>query len=170
MYIPCEASSWTLLHQNRKLSSQISLQNQLFCLCRLPAMLMHLKRSQIWFYYTHKLHTFRNTWDLRRFLVGFVLHDLVFCVMFCSSLFVLLFFTFWPLCCLFFFALQILITPLVSSDFWPLCCLSFALQILITSLVSSNFSYHSLPNVRCVSKDWKAKWQILVAYKRRYLI
>ena len=37
MYIPCEASSWTLLHQNRKLSSRISLQNQLFCLCRLPA-------------------------------------------------------------------------------------------------------------------------------------
>jgi hypothetical protein len=37
MYIPCEASSWTLLHQNWKLSSRISLQNQLFCLCRLPA-------------------------------------------------------------------------------------------------------------------------------------
>jgi hypothetical protein len=37
MYIPCEASSWTLLHQHRKLSSRISLQNQLFCLCRLPA-------------------------------------------------------------------------------------------------------------------------------------
>ena len=37
MYIPCEASSWTLLHQNRKLSSRISLQNRLFCLCRLPA-------------------------------------------------------------------------------------------------------------------------------------
>ena len=36
MYIPCEASSWTLLHQNRKLSSRISLQNRLFCLCRLP--------------------------------------------------------------------------------------------------------------------------------------
>jgi hypothetical protein len=29
--------SWTLLHQNRKLSSRISLQNQLFCLWRLPA-------------------------------------------------------------------------------------------------------------------------------------
>ena len=27
MYIPCEASSWTLLHQNRKLPSRISLQN-----------------------------------------------------------------------------------------------------------------------------------------------
>jgi hypothetical protein len=39
MYIPCEASSWTLLHQNRKLSSRISLQNQLFWLCRLPAVL-----------------------------------------------------------------------------------------------------------------------------------
>ena len=38
MYIPCEASSWTLLHQNRKLSSRISLPNQLFCLCRLPAL------------------------------------------------------------------------------------------------------------------------------------
>jgi hypothetical protein len=37
MYIPCEVSSWTLLHQNRKLSSRISLQNRLFCLCRLPA-------------------------------------------------------------------------------------------------------------------------------------
>ena len=33
MYIPCEASSWTLLHQNRKLSSRIALQNRLFCLC-----------------------------------------------------------------------------------------------------------------------------------------
>jgi hypothetical protein len=30
-------SSGTLLHQNRKLSSRISLQNRLFCLCRLPA-------------------------------------------------------------------------------------------------------------------------------------
>ena len=39
MYIPCEASSRTLLHQNRKLSSRISLQNQLFCLCRLPAVI-----------------------------------------------------------------------------------------------------------------------------------
>ena len=42
MYIPCEASTWTLLHQNRKLSSRISLQNQLFCLWRLPAVLCWL--------------------------------------------------------------------------------------------------------------------------------
>jgi hypothetical protein len=36
--------------------------------------------------------------------------------MFCRSLFVLLHFFFWPLCCLFFFDIRILITPLVSSN------------------------------------------------------
>jgi hypothetical protein len=35
--------------------------------------------------------------------------------MFCRSLFVLLYFFFWPLCCLF-FDIRILITPLVSSN------------------------------------------------------
>ena len=38
-----------------------------------------------------------------------------FMCMFYRSLFVLLYFFFWPLCCLFFFDLRILITPLVSS-------------------------------------------------------
>ena len=41
---------------------------------------------------------------------------LVFCVVFCRSLFVILFFFFWPLCCLSFFDLLILITPFVSSN------------------------------------------------------
>ena len=36
--------------------------------------------------------------------------------MFCRSLFVLLYFFFWPLCCLFFFDIRILIAPLVSSN------------------------------------------------------
>jgi hypothetical protein len=36
--------------------------------------------------------------------------------MFCRSLFVLLYFFFWPLCCLFFFDIRILIAPLVSSS------------------------------------------------------
>ena len=36
--------------------------------------------------------------------------------MFCRLLFVLLYFFFWPLCCLFFFDLRILVTPLVSSN------------------------------------------------------
>jgi hypothetical protein len=39
-----------------------------------------------------------------------------FMCMFYRSLFVLLYFFFWPLCCLFFFNLQIQVTPLVSSD------------------------------------------------------
>ena len=47
MYIPCEASSWTLIHQNRKLSWRISLQNQLFCLCRLPAVVVWIRISSI---------------------------------------------------------------------------------------------------------------------------
>ena len=36
--------------------------------------------------------------------------------MFCRSLFVLLLIFFWPLCCLLFFDIRILITPLVSSN------------------------------------------------------
>jgi hypothetical protein len=39
-----------------------------------------------------------------------------FMCMFCRSLFVFLYFFFWPLCCLFFFDIRILITPLVSSN------------------------------------------------------
>ena len=44
-----------------------------------------------------------------------VTRSLLFCVMFCGSLFVFLSFLFWPLCCLSFFDLRILITstPLV---------------------------------------------------------
>jgi hypothetical protein len=38
--------------------------------------------------------------------------------MFCRSLFVLLYFFFWPLCYLFFFDIRILIVPLVSSFSW----------------------------------------------------
>ena len=60
---------------------------------------------------------------------------------------------FWPLCCLFFFDIRILITPLISFGhcvvcssiygfwlpfdiFWPLCCLFFDIRILITPLIS----------------------------------
>ena len=40
-----------------------------------------------------------------------------FICMLCRSLFVLLYFFFWPLCCLFFFDIRILIAPLASSNF-----------------------------------------------------
>ena len=39
-----------------------------------------------------------------------------FICMFCRSLFVLLFIFFWSLCCLYFFDIRILITPLISSN------------------------------------------------------
>ena len=44
-----------------------------------------------------------------------VARSLVFCVVFCRSLFVLLSIFFWPLCCLSLFALRLLITTVVSS-------------------------------------------------------
>jgi hypothetical protein len=57
----------------------------------------------------------QSTWVYPRFLVSGVriARSLVFCVMFCISLFVLLYF--WPMCCLSCFSLRILVTPLVSS-------------------------------------------------------
>jgi hypothetical protein len=55
--------------------------------------------------------TFPNHLISPRVLVGFVLLDLYFMCMFCKSLFVFLSFFFWPLCCLSFFDLRILITP-----------------------------------------------------------
>ena len=45
---------------------------------------------------------------------GFRFLNFSFMCVFCRSLFVLLYFFFWPLCCLFFFDIWILITPLVS--------------------------------------------------------
>ena len=37
MYIPFEAVTITPLKHNRKILSRFSLQNQMFCVCRLPA-------------------------------------------------------------------------------------------------------------------------------------
>ena len=42
--------------------------------------------------------------------------------MFCRSLFVPLYFFFWPLCCLFYFNIRILITHLVSSNSSSISC------------------------------------------------
>ena len=54
---------------------------------------------------------------IRVFIRVRVARSLVFCVMFCRSLFVILTFFFWPVCCLFFSDLRNLSTPLVSSNF-----------------------------------------------------
>jgi uncharacterized protein with PQ loop repeat len=49
-------------------------------------------------------------------LVGLCYSIFSFMCMFCRLLFILLHFFFWPLCCLFFFNLRIMITSLVSSN------------------------------------------------------
>jgi hypothetical protein len=62
----------------------------------------------------------RSTWVLPRFLVRFVLLDLttlVLCVVFCRSLFVLLSFFFWPLCCLSFGHCVVCLLAIVLSGF-----------------------------------------------------
>jgi hypothetical protein len=71
-----------------------------------------------------------------------VSQSLVFCVVLCGSLFVLLFFLFWwPLCCLSFFYLPLLITLLVSSDYpFGIFWLPFW-YLLITLLVSSDYPF-----------------------------
>ena len=70
------------------------------------------------FYWLRKTNDLPQITDTlyHRILVGFVLLDLSFMCMFCRSLFVVLYFSFWPLCCLFFFDLRILVTPLVSAN------------------------------------------------------
>ena len=67
---------------------------------------------------------------VRQLICGFrSVRSLVFCVVFCRSLFVLLSFFLWLLCCLSFF------------DLW----------LLITSLSSANFSYKNNQDLRCAS-------------------
>ena len=51
---------------------------------------------------------------VQQVLLSFGTQSLVLCVCFVDRF---VFFFFWPLCCLFFFDLRILITPLVSSNF-----------------------------------------------------
>ena len=56
-----------------------------------------------------------------------------FMCVFCRSLFVLLYFFFWPLFCLFFFDVRILITPLVSSNSL-LTCMNYSFQQQVTTV------------------------------------
>ena len=80
-----------------------------------------------------------------------VIRSLVVCVCFVDRCFFLLSFFFWPLCCLFFLGLRILITPLVSSNsssdsvvlfgFFSLILLTYSLLVACgIQLVSSNSS------------------------------
>ena len=61
--------------------------------------------------------------------------------MFCRSLFVPLYFFFWPLCCLFFFDILILIAPLVSSNSSYSLRRTNGIQIRIKLLYSSRHTF-----------------------------
>jgi len=63
-----------------------------------------------------------------------VTRSLVLCVCLVDRCFFLLSFFFWPLCCLFFFDIQILITPLVSSNF----SLHLINNLVISHLISDD--------------------------------
>ena len=65
------------------------------------------------------LHDGCHMWSRNYLPVGSgvrLARSLVFCAMFCVSLFVLLTFFSWPLCCLSIFSIRLLINPLVSSS------------------------------------------------------
>jgi hypothetical protein len=72
-----------------------------------------------------------------------ITRSLVSCAMSCRSLFVLLSFFFWPLCCQFFCLLAIVLSVLLSfghcvvcsSVFWPLSCLFFCLLAIVLSVL-----------------------------------
>ena len=60
-----------------------------------------------------------------------VAQSFVFCVVFCRSFFVLLFFFAWSLCCMFFFKLWILITPLAAIVLTASCSGSKRYSIIL---------------------------------------
>ena len=75
-----------------------------------------------------------------------VTRSLVLCVCFVDRC---LYFFFWPLCCLFFFDIRILITPLVSSNsslelhFLPLSvCQHFVYTMIIRCYYCTSYVYH----------------------------
>ena len=91
--------------------------------------------------YVYKRKSF-NLSKIKRHLI----HTLSLCLMFYRSLFVLLYFFLWPLCCLS-WSLCCLSWPLCCLSWplcclsWPLCCLSFFdLRLLTTPFESSNSS------------------------------
>ena len=84
-----------------------------------------------------------------------VAQSLVFCVVFCESLFDISSFFFWPLYCLSFFDLQLLIISLVS---WNFSC--------YTSIL---FTWHDLPKVIATIKPTSSisspfYWSIMYVY------
>ena len=72
---------------------------------------------QTWLWYHYNISQRHTTTNTDKIIYQFICYSIFgFICIFCRPLFVLLFIFFWPLCCLFFFSIRILITPLVSSN------------------------------------------------------
>ena len=78
--------------------------------------------------------------------------------MFCRSLFVLLYFSFWPLCCLFFFDIRILINPLVSSNSFYLKNALSKFFLCRNVLENGGKQTHHVQNSKCFW--WSGKYVI----------
>ena len=90
---------------------------------------------------------FRSTWVHPRLFVRCVTRSLVLYVCFVDRCLSFCTFFFWPLCCLLFFYIRILITHLVSSNSsllyvphsWkPVTCLCFGIQSNIDTVVNNS--------------------------------
>jgi hypothetical protein len=68
--------------------------------------------------------------------------------MFCRSLFVLLYFFFWPLCCLFFYDIRILFTPVICIRVRDINCASIS---MIFRLDFNIFLTTFFPSIYCIS-------------------
>ena len=79
--------------------------------------------------------------------------SLAFCVVFCRSLCVLLYFFFWQLCCLFFIDMRILITSLWYRQ--PFLHSSMAIKTIVLKLIS-NTELHKI-NDTAILLQWRTK-------------
>ena len=92
----------------------------LYIFCRQKHNPLQERMTNIFINYNNKIKYHNQNQNPVMSLVFSRIHvarSLVFCVVFCRLLFVLLYFFYCPLCCLFFFDLRLLITPLLSSNF-----------------------------------------------------
>jgi hypothetical protein len=82
-----------------------------------------------------------------------------FMCMFCRSLFVLLSFFLWLLCCLFFFDLRILITSLISSNSSDVCLSQFSNYTTTTRLVGRREDRAYVSNRPVNHQSWMGVWK-----------
>ena len=150
----------------RILQNIILLSVHIIPICFVILYLCHMCSMNCWPFQNIPVHP--------RFLVWFVLPDLlVFWVMFCRSLFVLLSFFFWPLCCMS-YDLRLLITPLVSFGHCVVCPMIYvfwlplwyllAIVLYVLWFTSSDYPFGIFWPLCCMSYDLRLLITPLVSF------